>query len=93
MSMQTEVMFRGIVYPQYQVCPVVRAEPEALQVPAPQRGLIATERKFRISNKEYRTSEVKPPRTSKFHIPCSTFRGSNAPFSNTDYGKPNQQQG
>ncbi len=69
------------------------AEPEALRLLAPQRGLIATERKFGLSNKECRTAEVKPARTSKFDIPYSTFCGSNAPFSNTDYGKPNQQPG
>jgi hypothetical protein len=47
--------------------------------PTPQRGLIITERKFRISNKECRTAEVRPARTSKFDIHSSTFWGSNAP--------------
>ena len=42
-----------------------------------------SETKFRISNKEFRTAEVRPTRTSKFDIPYSTFRGSNALFSNS----------
>ena len=38
------------------------------------------EGKFRISNKEFRTAEARPIRTSKFNIPCSIFCGSKCPL-------------
>jgi len=45
------------------------------------------EGKFRISNKEFRTAEARPIRTSKFNIPCSIFCGSKCPFFQTRPGR------
>jgi hypothetical protein len=42
----------------------------------PSKRLNQSKSKFRISNKEFRTAEVRLIRPSKFDIPCSTFCGS-----------------